>query len=86
MSTLKAKTPKSHRTTRRKIALQRNGFDDKKLAELLASYRRVGELLEAFVGRERFYQRDFIKGLDEALQEVALKKTREVKSFADFIS
>ena len=58
----------------------------KKLAELLTSYRRVGELLEALIGRERLYQPDFMKGLDEALQEVSLKKTHEVRSFADFIS
>lgn len=86
MSMLNAKTRKRSRTTSRKTSLQRNDFDDKKLAELLTSYRKVGELLEALIGRERLYQPDFMKGLDEALQEVSLKKAREVRSFADFIT
>lgn len=86
MPTIKAKTSNPARSTRRKTSFPHNGFDDKQLAELLASYRKIGELLEAFIGSERLYQPDFIRGLDEALQEVALKKTREIKSFADFIS
>ena len=86
MPMLNAKTRKRSRTSSRKTSLQRNDFADKKLAELLTSYRRVGELLEALIGRERLYQPDFMKGLDEALQEVSLKKTHEVRSFADFIS
>lgn len=63
-----------------------NGVDDEKLTELLESYRRLGELLEAIVGRDRIYRADFIKGLNQALSEVDSKKTRRVKSFADFIS
>ncbi|MEK7729725.1 MAG: hypothetical protein AAB354_15065 [candidate division KSB1 bacterium] len=86
MPVLKVKTKSAPRSKRRKLVSTSNGFDDKKIFELLDSYRKLGELLEAIVGRERLYQPEFIKGLEGALREVASKKTTEVKSFADFIS
>lgn len=86
MPVIKVKTKSAPRSKRRKFAFASNGFDDKQISELLNSYRKLGELLEAIVGRERLYQPEFIKGLESALREVASKKTTEVKSFADFLS
>jgi len=79
-------TAHKRRSRSPKLSSAYHGFDDQTLSELLASYRKLGKLLEAIVGRERLYQPDFIKGLEGALREVASKKAREVKSFADFIS
>lgn len=83
----KSRNPSGGKQGKTVIAsIAENGVDDERLTELLESYRRLGELLEAIVGRDRIYRADFIKGLNQALGEVDSKKTRRVKSFADFTS
>lgn len=86
MTRLKVKTKRAPRSNRRKLATSSNGFDDKQISELLISYRKLGELLEAIVGCKRLYQPQFVTGLKGALREVTAKKTTEVKSFAGFVS
>jgi hypothetical protein len=46
----------------------------------------MGEILETLVGRERLYRPKFLKGLNNALQEVVARRTKGVKTFEDFAS
>jgi recombinational DNA repair protein (RecF pathway) len=72
---------------RRNRSTQRtNGksLNDAQLTALLQAYQAMGKMLETFVGRERLYRPQFLKGLENALQDVAMGRTQEVKTFDDF--
>jgi hypothetical protein len=62
------------------------GLSDTQLARLLDAYQTMGKMLETLVGRERLYRPRFLKGLENALQDVARGRTQEVKTFEDFAS
>ncbi len=62
------------------------GLNDTQLIALLEAYQTMGKILEILVGRERLYRPQFLKGLENALQDVARGRTQEVKTFEDFAS
>lgn len=53
------------------------GLSDAQLIALLEAYQTMGKMLEALVGRERLYRPKFLKGLENALQDVVLGRTKE---------
>ncbi len=89
MPITKEKT-RSHALKRRQSPVQRrnNGktLNDAQIIELIEAYQTMGKMLEQLVGRERFYQPQFLKGLESALRDVAIGRTQEVKTFEDFAS
>jgi len=74
----------NHRRRNSQFSRKANELNDDQLVELLAVYQKMGDLLEKLVGRERLYHPQFIVGLDNALKDVALGRTKEVKNFEDF--
>jgi hypothetical protein len=89
MPVTKAKFGSRIRRQRHGRTTQRtNGKDlnDAQLVALLEAYQTMGKMIETFVGRERLYQPQFFKGLENALQDVAMGRTQEVKTFEDFAS
>jgi hypothetical protein len=78
----------SPRQRRNRSPQRTNGksLSDAQLTALLEAYQTMGKMLETFVGRERLYHPQFLKGLENALQEVAMGRTQEVKTFEDFVS
>jgi|GEM_PF-2288264 len=88
MSTIKVKNSiSSSKQRRRNSQLSRKAkeLNDDQLVELLAAYRKMGDMLEKLVARERLYRPHFIAGLDNALKDVALGRTKEVKILKTFI-
>ncbi len=87
MPATKAKFGSRLRRQRRSRTTQRTngkGLNDAQLTALLEAYQAMGKMLETFVGRERLYCPQFLKGLENALQDVAMGRTQEVKTFDDF--
>lgn len=77
-------SPKS-RPNGSKFTLKAGDFNEDQLTELLTAYQTLGKLLEKLVGRERIYRPQFLTGLESALKDVASGRTKEVKSFEDFV-
>ncbi len=58
----------------------------KEINKILDVYNTLGKFLDKFLDRKVIYQRKFLNDLDKSLREIEQKKTKEVKSYADFIS
>jgi hypothetical protein len=89
MPATKEKIRSRAKKQRRNSSTQRTnskGLNDEQLITLLEAYQTMGKMLETLVGRERFYRPQFLRGLERALQDVALGRTQEVKTFEDFAS
>ena len=56
------------------------------LSKVLDAYNVIGTFLETYLGRESFYRREFLRGLDAAIDEVERGQTEEAKTFDEFIS
>jgi hypothetical protein len=89
MPVTKEKLLSSTPRQRRNRSTQRTndkGLNDAQLTALLEAYQTLGKMLETFIGRERLYHPQFFKGLENALEDVAMGRTQEVKTFDDFAS
>jgi len=69
----------NHRRRNSQFSRKAKGLNDDQLVELLATYQKMGSLLEKLVGRECLYRPQFIAGLDNALKDVALGRTKELR-------
>ena len=56
-----------------------------KLEEILKAYRLIGDFLESILTKEQIYKAHFLKGLDQALEEVQLGMTQKVENFDEFV-
>ncbi len=81
----KSRTQGQH-LNRSTLRTNSKGLSDTQLIALLEAYQTMGKMLETLVGRERLYRPQFLKGLENALQDVAMGRTQEVKTFEDFSS
>lgn len=57
-----------------------------KLREILPTYKVLGDFLESVLPKEQIYKADFLRGLENALQEVKTCRTRKVTSFDEFVA
>lgn len=56
-----------------------------KIREIVHAYNVISDFLDTVLPREMLYKRSFLKGLDQALEEVKSGKTQKVQSYDDFI-
>ncbi len=56
-----------------------------KLREIIHAYKTLGDFLESVLSKEQIYKATFLRGLENALQEVETGKTRKVTSFDEFL-
>lgn len=56
----------------------------KEINKLLDAYNIISSFLEAHIKLEVLYKKEFIKGMQEALDEVNKNRTKKVESFKDF--
>jgi len=58
----------------------------KGITRILRAYNTIGEFLKTFLDKKTLYKKEFLKGLDNSLNDIVKGKTKKVKKFTDFIS
>lgn len=70
------------RKAMKNITLQ---ISEEELREVTEAYKTLQNFLEKIISPNELYTDEFLKGLQEAQEEIENKELAEVKDFADFI-
>lgn len=60
-------------------------LSDKEFSEMITAYQNIQTILNKIISPNELYQAEFLRGLQEAQEDVESGNFTEVKNFDDFI-